>query len=260
MAEFDRWAEYYDFIHLGLTGETEFYVAEAVRCGGEVLELGCGTGRICIPMAMSGVRVTGLDLSEGMLAVCREKLAAVGPVPGKLTLVHGDMRDFNLGVSFSRVIAAYRTFMHLLTPDDQMRCLASVRRHLAPEGRFILNVWAAKPSAIAGRIGGNGTNAEQHIGDYTVPGEGTRLTHYHSAEYDEHLQIIQERHRIEEYDASGRLVGSEILPLRRAWLTPREMEHLVRRCGFEIEGLFGDFRGEPFNAQSTEMIWILRSA
>ena len=88
MAEFDAWAEYYDIIHQGLSGEAEFYVGQAVRIGGRTLELGCGTGRIAIPMAMSGVAVTGLDRSDAMLAICREKLSAAGPLSGSPRLLY----------------------------------------------------------------------------------------------------------------------------------------------------------------------------
>ena len=116
MTEFDAWAPYYDLVHKGLPGEAEFYVGQAVRLGGETLELGCGTGRIAIPMAMSGVCVRGLDNSPAMLEMCREKHRAVGETPGALTLIEGDMRDFSLDKRFGFVALAYRTFMHLLTP------------------------------------------------------------------------------------------------------------------------------------------------
>ena len=83
MADFDVWAAYYDLVHKGLPGEAEFYLGQAVKRGGPVLEVGCGTGRIAISMAMSGLDVTGIDNSAGMLALCREKMAAVG-----LSLIH----------------------------------------------------------------------------------------------------------------------------------------------------------------------------
>ena len=93
--EFDGWAPYYDLIHKGLPGEAEFYVGQAVRIGGPTLELGCGTGRVAIPMAMSGVDVIGLDLSPRMLELCREKSEAVSPLQGSIELVEGDMATFD---------------------------------------------------------------------------------------------------------------------------------------------------------------------
>jgi len=259
-AEFDRWARYYDLIHEGLPGEAEFYVGHAVRCGGKTLELGCGTGRLAIPMAMSGVDVAGLDNSAAMLERCREKLRAVGKTSGTLTLVAGDMADFDLGTEFSFIAMAYRTFMHLLTPEDQQRCLAAVRRHLADDGRFMLNCWVPKPSLIATTVGGPHAGLMRLAGRYPIPDTGRVVLHHHSATSDEFLQLLYETHRIQELDAQGNVIEEVTLTLTRAWITPREMSHLVRLAGFDVEALFGDFDCGPLTEKSTESIWALRKA
>lgn len=256
MAEFDRWAPYYDLIHKGLPGEAEFYVGHAARIAGTTLELGCGTGRICIPMAMSGAEVTGLDISAKMLAVCREKLKRVGKIPGALTLIRGDMRAFDLQKRFDFIAIPYRTFMHLLTPADQLACLTCVRRHLARDGTFVLNLWAARPSAIARFVGNPVFEEFQLAGRYPLA-RGANLVHHHAVRYDEFRQLIIERHRLQELDSRGRLKHEEHLSLTRASVTPREMEHLLHRGGFEIETVWGDFYGTSFGPASTEMIWFL---
>lgn len=260
MTEFDGWAPYYDLVHTGLTGEAEFYVMEGVRCGGPVLELGCGTGRICLPMAMSGVPVTGLDLSSNMLKVCREKLRELGRVPGKLTLTRKDMRHFELGTTFPLIVAPYRTMMHLLTPDDQIRCLENVLRHLSPGGRFIFNVWAAKPSAIAKIAAKPQWERLRLAGEYDLPEQGWTLRHFHAVRYEEARQLIWERHRFEHVADDGKIVESVDAPLTRVWFTPREMEHLLYRCGFTDCCAWGDFEGRPLSENSTEMIWHARRA
>jgi SAM-dependent methyltransferase len=257
MAEFDAWAEYYDLIHQGLPGEAEFYVGQAARLAGPTLEVGCGTGRIAIPMAMTGVEVTGLDVSAAMLDICREKAAAVGPVRGSLGLVQADMRDFDLQREFSLIAMPYRTFMHCLTPEDQRACLESVKRHLAADGRFILNVWAARPSAIAPHVGPQARGLRLS-GAYDLGDEGHRLVHFCSSRYHESRQELAEDHLLHVLDADGIVQQTQFLSLLRAWFTPREMEHLVRSCGFEVEALFGDFDCGPFGPASTEMVWALR--
>jgi len=258
MAEFDGWSAYYDFIHKGLPGEVEFYVGQALRYGGETLELGCGTGRVCIPMAMSGGLVTGLDLSMGMLQVCREKAAALGTLRGALSLLCGDMRAFALSRRFRFIAMPYRTFMHLLTPEEQLRCLRCVHGHLDPEGVFALNLCAPRAATVARFSGREGADAFQLVGAYPVPDEGITLVHFHAAHYDEYRQWIVERHRIQEKDASGTVVHEETLTLTRAYSSPREMEHLLYRSGFEADALLGGFDGIPFGEDSTEMIWVLR--
>lgn len=257
MAAYDDWAEYYDLIHTGLPGEAEFYVSQAVRVGGRALELGCGTGRIAIPIAMCGIDVTGLDNSEPMLEICRDKIEAVGKTPGTLELVCADMTDFSLDTQFDYIAMPYRTFMHLLTQDDQRRCLACVHRHLKDGGVFILNVWAATPSAIVPNLGPD-DGALEFAGRYTIPGSEDSVLNHHSVSYDEFTQVLVEQHLLQEIDGDGAVLRTTTLPLVRTWLTLREMDNLVRLCGFQVDALFGDFDCTPFSKDSTEMIWALK--
>ncbi len=259
MAAFDCWAEYYDLVHHGLPGEAEFYVGQAVRIGGATLELGCGTGRIAIPMAMSGVDVTGLDDSKAMLDVCRAKKRAIGKTPGKLKLVQKDMADFDLGTEFNFVAMAYRTFMHLLTTDSQRSCLAAVRRHLKDGGLLALNLWAPRPSAIAGLSRPESTGLRE-VGRYPIPGMDDMLVHHCASTFDASRNLLIEEHQLEEVDPKGAVLRSVTLPLIRAVVTPGEMAGLVKACGFKAEALFGDFACGPFDKTSTEMIWLLKKA
>ncbi len=255
MAAFDAWAEYYDLIHQGLPGEAEFYIGQAVRRGGRVLELGCGTGRIAIPMAMSGLDVTGLDNSGPMLDMCRYKMSAIGPTRGTVTLVQDDMSDFELHDTFTTIAMAYRTFMHLLTPDQQRRSLRAVRRHLAPDGMFIMNTWRPNLATLIpptrGKSPGFREAGRYDAGDVTV-------VHRVRTGIDEYRQLLIEDHQVSEIDGDGRVVREASLPMVRAWTTLRELKHLVELEGLRAEAVFGDFDANALSEQSTEMIWVLR--
>ncbi len=255
--EFDAWAPYYDFVHQGLAGEAEFYVDQALKRGGGVLELGCGTGRVALAMAMSGAEVVGLDISAGMLAICGAKQGRLGETKGRLRLIRGDMSAFALRRRFSFIAMPYRSFMHLLSVEAQLACFGCVYRHLKAGGVFTLNLWAASPSAIARRASGDSGPAFDRVGEYDV-GEGIRLAHFHSATFDEYAQLIHEKHLMRELDASGKVLAEETLTLTRAWCTPREMHHLARLSGFDVVAVLGDFDGTVFGRTSTEMIWVLR--
>lgn len=257
MAAYDRWAAYYDIIHQGLPGEAEFYVGQATRKGGTALELGCGTGRIAIPMAMSGVNVVGLDNSKPMLDRCRVKKRAIGKTPGTLKLVHADMTDFDLGTAFDFIAMPYRTVMHLLTQDEQRRCLRTVRRHLKTDGVFALNLWVPNLLGSACRMGGAG-GGFRFAGRYSMEGLPHSIVHYCSSGYDEFRQLLIEEHLIHEVDRNGAIVRTVTLPMLRTWITPREMGNLVRLCGYAVDGLFGDFDCNPLDASSTEMVWVLK--
>ncbi|MBW7863778.1 MAG: class I SAM-dependent methyltransferase [Candidatus Hydrogenedens sp.] len=256
MAEFDPWAFCYDVLHPGLPGEAEFYVTTAVERGADTLELGCGTGRIAIAMAMSGVRVAGLDLSGEMLAVCAEKLAAVGPVSGSLDLVLGDMRRFRLGRRFPLIVMPYRTLMHCLTPGEIRDCLRCAREHLEPGGEFILNVWAARPSALSRY--GTTPGAFVLEGKHPLP-ERQRLEHWIQVWRDGGKRLLHERHRVIEKGPRCGIRHEAEMTLSRRWITHAEMNRLAKEAGFKVNAVLGDFYGAPYQRQSDEMIWRLRA-
>ncbi|HJO81545.1 MAG TPA: class I SAM-dependent methyltransferase, partial [SAR202 cluster bacterium] len=91
---YDPWADVYDAVYSYVRDDIPFYVEEALATGGPVLELGCGTGRVAIPITQAGVEVVGVDYSEAMLAVANRKARQIGVDPAAMNLVHGDMRDF----------------------------------------------------------------------------------------------------------------------------------------------------------------------
>ena len=258
MAEFDPWAAYYDYLHQGLPGEAEFYVAQAMTRNCPVLELGCGTGRIALPVAMSGIKVTGIDNSAAMLEVCHDKAVQLGIGKTALKLVVADMRDFRLRARFPLAFMAYRTFMHCLTPEDQLACLRCIHDHLAPGGELFCNLWAAQPATIAQIALKPDSEGGVHVATIPVPEENLLLAHYVTVWRDDLTQTLHERHRVQEQEVSGQVVHEEELTMTRAWVTPREMEHLVARTGFEVVAVLGDFDGTPLGPGHVEMIWHLR--
>jgi SAM-dependent methyltransferase len=127
--------------------DVPFYVElarEAAAKGEAVLELGCGTGRVTIPIAQAGVEVVGLDNAPAMLQVARRKAAIAGVNIRWLT---ADMRSFSLEQRFGLVIIPFRSFLHLLTDADQEACLSRIFEHLLPDGRLALNFFVQKLAA-----------------------------------------------------------------------------------------------------------------
>jgi SAM-dependent methyltransferase len=126
------------------SGDVDFYRGLAREAGGPVLELGCGTGRVLLPIALDGIACTGLDSSEAMLG----ELKARRP-PENLRLVSGSMRDFDFGSArFGLIFSAFGSFQHVLAVEDQLACLDAVRRHLAPGGFFAFDVFTPRLERI----------------------------------------------------------------------------------------------------------------
>lgn len=196
-------ALFYDHVATGVEGDVAFYVAEAVAAGSPILELECGTGRILIPVAEAGVEIVGLDVSADMLALARAKLAASpAAVQGRVRLVHGDMRTFELAQPFTLVTIPYRAFLHNLSADDQLRTLERARRHLADNGRLILNVF--DPSVRRLAAGRWSAPAGWHR-EFRHPRTGNRVTILEDFRYHLEQQRVDGAFVFEELDGDGRV-------------------------------------------------------
>ncbi|MBN1430014.1 MAG: class I SAM-dependent methyltransferase [Anaerolineae bacterium] len=252
-------AVYYDLIYDGdgVPGDVQFYVEEACRSGSPVLELGCGTGRILIPTAQAGIDIVGLDRSADMLAVAREKIAALEPeTASRIRLVEGDMRSFSLGERFNLIAIPFRAFLHLLAGEDQRAALTCIREHLADDGRLIFNIFDPKIELIAAHLGTMGT-AQQKLRDFVNSETGRRVIVWAQRVYNIEEQIIHEERIFEEVDNDGRVVSRSYIPLILRWIYRYEMAYLLELCGYKIEALYGDFQRGPFR-EGREQIWVVR--
>src|SRR5262245_34210368 len=135
---YDAISELYDPWSASVTEDVAFYLEEARRSGGPVVELGVGTGRIAIPIAADGIPVIGVDSSRGMLDVCARRAALAGVT---LDLRVGDLREPPLHECVPLVICPFRSLLHLHTDDERLRSLAAIREHLVEGGRFVFDVF-----------------------------------------------------------------------------------------------------------------------
>ena len=129
-----------------LLADIPFYIEYANQQKGEILELGCGTGRVALELAQKGFSVTGLDLSRQMLDVFQGKLAARPELTDKVNIAHGSMADFSFDRKFALIIAPFRAFQAVTDDADINNTLTCVREHLADDGVFIVNVF--KPYTV----------------------------------------------------------------------------------------------------------------
>jgi SAM-dependent methyltransferase len=238
--------EFYDYIvPYGARKDVEFYVSLAGETPGNVLELGCGTGRILIPVARSGVRITGLDAEPGMLELCREKLSGEPEqVRGNVTLVEGDMRDFDLGTEFGLITVPFRAFQHLETVEDQISCLGRVREHLSDEGTFVLDLFNPSMASLLDE------NRKEEFGDepeFSMPDGRLVTRRARVASVDRVRQVMDCEFIYYVTHPDGR---NERLvhPFTVRYLFRYEAEHLLCRCGFRIREVFGGFDRSPFGS------------
>jgi SAM-dependent methyltransferase len=243
-------AAYYDAAYAVLrdaSGDVAFYRELARASGGPVLELGCGTGRVLLEIAKLGFPCWGVDLSPGMLAALRAK----SPPPA-LRLVQAPMQRFDLGPQrFGLIYAAFRAFQHLYTVEDQLACLACVRRHLAPGGAFAFDVFQPRLDRTALREEPEAEGVRFEIG-------GDEVVRYERVVRDVGAQILKVTMRYERRRPDGSLANQSVeIPMR--WFYRYEIEHLLARAGFRDIEIFGDFERRPFTADSPEIIAVARA-
>jgi len=258
MEEYDRQdALFYDHYSTGVPGDVEFYVEEARKAGSPVLEIGCGTGRVLIPVAETGVDIVGLDRAPSMLALARDKVAKLpAGTQRRIELVPGDMRDFDLGRRFTLAMIPYRAFLHLLTVEDQKRALHCIRDHLVDGGRLVLNNFDPRLETIVAHRGSLGS-ALKVDSEFIRPDTGRRVIVWDTRQYEPEEQLIRQYFVFEELSEEGRVVEKTYTPLVLRYLYRYEMQHLLELCGFEVEALYGDFDRGPFR-YGGEQIWIAR--
>ncbi len=148
---FQSTADYYDMDVSSMADhDLAFYLEYARRNQRGILEVACGTGRVTIPLARAGHRVWGIDLSPAMLAVMERKLRGLPQdVRSRIRITRANMADFSLKRTFDLIIIPFRGLQALTDPDDVLRCLGAVRRHLVDDGVFILDVFDPGPDVTA---------------------------------------------------------------------------------------------------------------
>jgi SAM-dependent methyltransferase len=239
-------ADFYDHvIPYRNRADIEFYVQSAEESGGPVLEIGCGTGRILVPVARSGVEIVGVDLSSYMLAICRERLQRESEeVQSRAQIVNADMRDFNLDRTFALVTTPFRPFQHLTTVEGQISCLENVNRHLIDGGTLILDLFNPSLDSLTRDDLGEETGEEPA---FEMPDGSTVLRRQKVVERDlfnqiNHVELI---YYVTHPDGrEERLVHA--FPMR--YLFRFEAEHLLERCGFEVVDVYSDFDKSPFGS------------
>jgi ubiquinone/menaquinone biosynthesis C-methylase UbiE len=250
-------AQLYDASVPDWPGELAFYhelAREVIAQQGALLEVACGTGRVAVRLAHTGVRIVGLDQSAELLAGAKAKSSALANV----RWVEGDMRSFALGERFALVIIPGHSFQFMLTPADQLTCLAAIQRHLEPGGRLVVHLdqqsleWLG---ALRGPQGGQFMLTQE----LTHPQNGRRLQIWQAWSYNPATQTATARTRNDTLDDDGQVRERvEHGPTKLHCVFPFEMEHLLARVGFQLEAVYGDFFRGPLSDTSTEMIWVAR--
>jgi SAM-dependent methyltransferase len=200
--------------------------------GGAALELGIGTGRIAVPLAERGVAVSGIDLSEAMVAKLREKAGGAA-----IPVTIGDFAATRIDGTFTLAYLVFNTIMNLTTQDAQVACFTNAAAHLDPGGRFVVEVMVPELQRLP---------FGETIRPFTVT--PTRLGF---DEYDLVTQGLVSHH----YRAGGEN-GLDVwsIPFRYAW--PAEYDLMARLAGMTLRERWSGWQREPFTAESAKHVSV----
>ncbi len=244
-------APFYDLDLEGYDDDVAMYRKLAKERGGRVLEFGCGTGRVAVPLARSGLAVTGVDVSAAMLARARDRGAGTLD-GGSLTLERADMRDYDAGTKFESVLIPLGGLQHMETAADVSDVLANVARHLAPGGLAVVDVEAPHPDDFT-------PGPQPLIEHWTRRGEGEFVTK---------LVAVEGRPSAMMKDVTWHFdVQPDEGPMRRLTaqfsmriVTPGELELAARLAGLEAVGWHGDYDLSPVSDSDDRLIVLLEHA
>jgi SAM-dependent methyltransferase len=228
--------------------DVPFFVNEAKKANGEILELMAGTGRVTLPLVKAGMQVTCVDFSAEMLEPLRQKLKAQGLIAD----VHQmDVRQLEIGKRFPLVMIPFQAFPELTTEDDQQRALARIHAHLTDDGRFICTLHnpAVRLKSVDGQL--------RLAGKFAV--EDGLLFVWLLQRYAPETQVVEVLEFFEEYDAQGVMRSKRWSELQFHMLEKSKFERLIDDAGFAVVDLYGDYQYAAFHEDTSPfMIWMLR--
>jgi SAM-dependent methyltransferase len=256
-------AEYYDSYHDHRKEDVAFWAKIAARIGGPVLEIGCGTGRVGLEIARNGNHLFGVDQSEAILNVFRQKLMTESDaVRQRVKLYLGDMRTFELNQRFEFAIIPFRPLQHMLTLEDQNAALSNARRHLVTGGILGFDVLFPNFSSF------DQPDGLERLEREWIDVERNRVRRFYIRHrVDRVNQVVYASCIYRIYKGAdltntpprpAEVLVEERSPLNLSYYTYPHLRLLLKMTHFELVEEYGSFAREPITAQK-EMIILARA-
>jgi SAM-dependent methyltransferase len=250
--DLERFPHYYDLDQGDFDADIPFYLHMAQRCGAPIFELGCGSGRLLLPLAQAGYRITGVDGSPAMLDLARKKVAHAG-LQETVSLVHADMRDMRLPGGYRLGFCGNNTLMHLPALNEQYAALQSAFQPLVSGGLFVLDLPNPHLSTL--------TEEQTPLmldKEMVDPSTGHRILKFFSQRGDLATQVADITLIYDEMEPAGGPVRRTVVPMHMRWVYPYEARLLMEAAGFTVDDMYGSYDLEPFERRSERMILLGR--
>ena len=232
----EQYADIYDE-WIGSYDEAEITFLTELAEGGRALELGIGTGRIAIPLALAGVKISGIDASDSMLRNLRAK-----PHGDEIPITIGNFADVAVEGDFSLIFVALNTFFLLPSQEEQVRCFSNTAQHLSERGTFVIEAFVPNLASF---------NQGQSVRAARVADHEVRLDLEH---HDSVNQLFKRQHVFIRED------GIRMCPLQFRYAWPSELDLMAQIAGLRLRHRWAGWRGEVFTSESEMHISVYERA
>ena len=244
-------ADFYDLYVGDQQSDLPLYLQWAKQANGPILEVGAGSGRLTLPIARAGCRVTAVDVSPAMLERLQRRLQREpDDVQDRTRVVLADMRDLDLGEAFDLVVVPFYTFNYVLTREDQRRALRSLTKHVSDAGRLVIDVFLP-----LGRIRNCPEEPVLKVHQFDLR-TGKTVRGWNTYRIDRQRQIETRRHLFEVARRNGTIIRKEFVTQRR-YSFPTELDALFAGCGLQKEDVLSG-SGDMASGGSERLIYVLR--
>jgi SAM-dependent methyltransferase len=252
---YDRLARFYDLIHAELVADIPLVLELALQVEGPVLELGCGSGRLLLPLAAAGKQVVGVDDSQEMLAKARAKVNLLTPEGAvRIELVKADFRELALGRRFDLVLLPYNTLFHL--DDTGLRqTLRVAHRHLAPPGMLLIDL--ENPLAMESDFGENVLQLERTMVEAETD---SWIVQQSSRSLDRERKVIHVAWLFDVSPRQGGPVHRTIIERDLHYWYAHELELALQEAALVMDAIYGDYERGPYREESERLLIVASRA
>ena len=235
-----------------VSDDIPFYVDYAKQQNGEILELACGTGRVSLVLAREGFNITGLDLSNEMLDVFRQKLDnEPQSIKDRINLVHCNMAKFKFDKKFALIISPFRAFVSLTDDNDISSALNCIREHLTDDGIFIVNMFNPRPVMDESWCYPETVQWErldESTGNYVVKKtSGDKI--------DTENRIIYASLAYEVTDKDGN-ISRHLESLKLKYFYEHQLQTVIEKAGLTVKEKFGWYDKTTIEQTKRELIFV----
>ena len=245
---YERIAELYDLEHASFRTDIDLLLSFADIVGDPILEMGCGSGRIAVPLARAGFDVTGIDRSPAMLSRARSAVRDAG-VSERVTLVELDMAEAQEapGGPFGLVIFSLNALMHLTTAAHQLAALKAAFAALDPKGQLIVDTMNPTPLNLTQLEAGQVLE-----GSWRRP-DGSTVDKWSHREVSPATQLIETILWYEHISHDGRTKRTRTQFPQR-YVHASELELMLTLAGFSETRLYGSYDLDPYEDDSERLL------